>query len=94
MVPTLLNIGHGHFPGLISKVVVVNLSWTQRYMWNVVQRVLPRYALDKIAFATSKDELAKFVDLQVLPEGKLKTRGVTLKLTISARRRSLVRIRC
>ncbi|WWD06086.1 hypothetical protein V865_004171 [Kwoniella europaea PYCC6329] len=67
LLPTLLSVGHNHFPGMIESVYVVNAGWTHRSMWNVIKRVLPRSALEKVAFLDNKENLEAVFDLDKLP---------------------------
>ncbi|WWC85533.1 uncharacterized protein L201_000397 [Kwoniella dendrophila CBS 6074] len=68
LLPTLLSVGHNHFPGMIESVYVVNTGWTHRSMWNVVKRILPRSALEKVAFLDDKPSLEAVFDLDKLPQ--------------------------
>ncbi|WVW81458.1 hypothetical protein I302_103452 [Kwoniella bestiolae CBS 10118] len=68
LLPTLLSVGHNNFPGMIESVYVVNAGWTHRSMWNVVKRVLPKSALEKVAFLDTKQALESVFDLHRLPE--------------------------
>jgi hypothetical protein len=69
MLPTLLAVGHNHFPGIFDAVYIVNAGWTHRSMWGIVKRVLPKSALDKIIFLDKKNDIERVVDLDILPEG-------------------------
>lgn len=71
LLPTLLSVGHNNFPGVFEAVYVVNAGWTQRSMWKVVKRVLPKSALDKVNFLDSKRDVAEIFDLDRLPMSKL-----------------------
>jgi hypothetical protein len=70
MLPTLLAVGHNHFPGIFDAVYVVNAGWTHRSMWGVIKRVLPKSALDKIIFLDKQVDLERVFDLESLPKGK------------------------
>lgn len=72
LLPTLMSVGHNHFPGVFDAVIVVNAGWTHRSMWGVVKKVLPKSALDKVAFLNKPKELEQVFDLDRLPTGKLK----------------------
>jgi hypothetical protein len=69
MLPTLLAVGHNHFPGIFDAVYIVNAGWTHRSMWGIVKRVLPKSALDKIIFLDKKSDIERVFDLDILPEG-------------------------
>ncbi|WWC67100.1 uncharacterized protein I206_101007 [Kwoniella pini CBS 10737] len=68
LLPTLLSVGHNHFPGMIESVYVVNAGWTHRSMWNIIKRVLPKSALEKVAFLDDKASLEAVFDLDKLPQ--------------------------
>jgi hypothetical protein len=69
MLPTLLSVGHNHFPGIFDAVYVVNAGWTHRSMWAIIKRVLPKSALDKIIFLDKKVDVERVFDLDTLPKG-------------------------
>lgn len=69
LLPTLLSVGHNHFPGIIEAVYVVNAKWTHRSMWTVVKQVMPRTALDKFAFLDDSSAIKEVFDLERLPSG-------------------------
>lgn len=73
LLPTLLAVGHNHFPGIFDAVYVVNAGWTHRSMWAVVKRVLPKSALDKIIFLDKTADIERVFDLDRLPMGTLKS---------------------
>ncbi|WWD22853.1 hypothetical protein CI109_107347 [Kwoniella shandongensis] len=68
LLPTLLSVGHNNFPGMIEAVYVVNAGWTHRSMWGIVKRVLPRSALDKVAFLDTPQAIEEIFDLDHLPQ--------------------------
>ncbi|WRT63411.1 uncharacterized protein IL334_000316 [Kwoniella shivajii] len=68
LLPTLLSVGHNNFPGMIESVYVVNAGWTHRQMWNVISRVLPKSALEKVAFLDNQASLAAVFDFDQLPQ--------------------------
>jgi hypothetical protein len=68
MLPTLLSVGHNHFPGIFDAVYVVNAGWTHRSMWGIIKRVLPKSALDKIIFLDKQADVERVFDLDVLPK--------------------------
>ncbi|WWC57804.1 uncharacterized protein I303_100339 [Kwoniella dejecticola CBS 10117] len=68
LLPTLLSVGHNNFPGMIESVYVVNAGWTHRSMWNIVKRVLPKSALEKVAFLDDKPSVEAVFDLDKLPQ--------------------------
>ncbi|WVR03273.1 hypothetical protein IAU60_000264 [Kwoniella sp. DSM 27419] len=68
LLPTLLSVGHDNFPGMIDAVFVVNAGWTHRSMWGIVKRVLPRSALDKVAFLDSQRSIEAVFELDKLPK--------------------------
>jgi len=70
MLPTLLSVGHNHFPGIFDAVYVVNAGWTHRSMWGIIKRVLPKSALDKIIFLDKKADVERVFDLDILPKSK------------------------
>ena len=70
LLPTLMSVGHNNFPGVFDAVYIVNAGWTHRSMWGVVKRVLPKSALDKVAFLNREKELAQIFDLDRLPKGR------------------------
>jgi hypothetical protein len=67
MLPTLLSVGHNHFPGIFDAVYVVNAGWTHRSMWSIIKRVLPKSALDKIIFLDKRQDIQRVFDLDILP---------------------------
>ncbi|KAL7422758.1 hypothetical protein Q5752_002051 [Cryptotrichosporon argae] len=68
LLPTLFQVGHNNYPGLFHSVHIVNAGWSQRAMWNgVVKRVLPRSALDKVAFVQTHADLEAVFDPGRLP---------------------------
>ncbi|KAK8844596.1 hypothetical protein IAR55_006443 [Kwoniella newhampshirensis] len=67
LLPTLLAVGHNNFPGMIEAVYVVNAGWTHRSMWGIVKRVLPRSALEKVAFLDTQEALEEIFDFDHLP---------------------------
>ena len=70
MLPTLLSVGHNHFPGILDAVYVVNAGWTHRSMWGIIKRVLPKSALDKIIFLDKKADVERVFDLDILPKSQ------------------------
>jgi hypothetical protein len=68
MLPTLLSVGHNHFPGIFDAVYVVNAGWTHRSMWGIIKRVLPKSALDKIIFLDKTADVGRVFDLDMLPK--------------------------
>lgn len=48
-----------HFPGMVGGVFCLNYGWASSGMWQLVKRVLPQTALDRILFPT-QDELREF----------------------------------
>jgi hypothetical protein len=68
MLPTLLSVGHNHFPGIFDAVYVVNAGWTHRSMWGIIKRVLPKSALDKIIFLDKRVDVERVFDLDMLPK--------------------------
>ncbi|KAK4687562.1 hypothetical protein P7C73_g2557, partial [Tremellales sp. Uapishka_1] len=68
LLPTLLSVGHDNFPGLFEAVLVINAGWTQRHLWKIVKRLMPKSALEKVAFLDSEDEVDKVFVLDRLPK--------------------------
>ncbi|KAI9633146.1 uncharacterized protein MKK02DRAFT_18520 [Dioszegia hungarica] len=68
LLPTLLSVGHNHFPGVFDSVHVVNAGWTHRSMWTVVKRILPKSALEKVNFLDTKEALESVFYLDRLPQ--------------------------
>lgn len=64
-----MSVGHNNFPGVFDAVYVVNAGWTHRSMWGVVKRVLPKSALDKVAFLNKEKDLSPIFELDRLPKG-------------------------
>lgn len=62
LLPTLLSVGHNHFPSVFDSVLVVGAGWTHRSMWGIVRRVLPRSAIEKIRFLDSESAIAVWFD--------------------------------
>lgn len=77
LLPTLLSVGHDNYPGLIESVFVVNAGWTQRNMWKIIKRVLPRSALEKVAFIDSREDLKEKFAEENLPKGWSKVGSCT-----------------
>jgi hypothetical protein len=67
LLPTLLSVGHDHFPGVFDSVHVVNAGWTHRSMWTMVKRILPKSALEKVNFLDDEQALRGVFDLDRLP---------------------------
>ncbi|WVQ93967.1 hypothetical protein IAU59_001045 [Kwoniella sp. CBS 9459] len=67
LLPTLLSVGHNNFPGMIEAVYVVKAGWTHRSMWGIIKRVLPRSALEKVAFLDSAQAVGEVFELAKLP---------------------------
>ncbi|WVF66347.1 hypothetical protein IAT40_001087 [Kwoniella sp. CBS 6097] len=67
LLPTLLSVGHNNFPGMIEAVYVVNAGWTHRSMWGIIKRVLPRSALEKVAFLDNQQAVEGIFELAKLP---------------------------
>ena len=67
MLPTLLSVGHNHFPGIFDAVYVTNATWTHRSMWAIIKRVLPKSALDKIIFLDKRTDVERVFNLDTLP---------------------------
>ena len=67
--PVLGAVGPKNFPGMIDVAYIVNAGWTQRSLWRVIQKVLPRSAMDKISFLDTPGQVEEFFDLDRLPQG-------------------------
>ncbi|OCF44295.1 hypothetical protein I317_01913 [Kwoniella heveanensis CBS 569] len=68
LLPTLLSVGHNNFPGMIEAVYVVNAGWTHRSMWGIIKRVLPRSALEKVAFLDTAQAVEEVFEFSKLPQ--------------------------
>lgn len=68
LLPTLLSVGHNSFPGLLEAVYVINVGWTGRSMWAVVKHLLPKSALERVAFLDTKESLAEVFELDKIPQ--------------------------
>ncbi|GMK56392.1 hypothetical protein CspeluHIS016_0302320 [Cutaneotrichosporon spelunceum] len=70
--PTLFSVGRNSFPGLFESVYIVNAGWSHRAMWNsVIKRLLPKSAIDKVAFLEGKEQTAEVFNLDQLPEASI-----------------------
>lgn len=69
LLPTLGAVGPKNFPGMIDAAYIVNAGWTQRSLWKVTQKLVPKSAMEKIRFLDSSNEVEEFFDLDRLPKG-------------------------
>ncbi|KAF9653956.1 CRAL/TRIO domain-containing protein [Thelephora ganbajun] len=56
-----------HYPGMMGAVFIQGHSWTHSRMWNVLKRVLPKSAQNKVSFF-SREELVDYFGANALPE--------------------------
>lgn len=83
----MFSVGHNQFPGLFESVYVVNAGWSQRALWNsVVRRVLPRYALDRLSFLNSREDIEAIFEMDKFPKGKKLGRDCWLTVQLSEAR--------
>ncbi|KAL7411232.1 hypothetical protein BDY24DRAFT_417299 [Mrakia frigida] len=67
LLPYLLDIGHNHFPGLYSTMLVLNSGWSINGAWSVLKRLLPASTLAKISFTTPKELVDRYFEADRLP---------------------------
>ena len=58
---------------MVEAAYVVNAGWTQKSLWNIVKKILPKTALERIRFIDQPSQLEEIFDLDRLPKGKLTT---------------------
>jgi hypothetical protein len=68
--PKLGDVGSKNFPGTVEVAYVVNAGWTQKGLWSVIQKVIPKTAVERIRFANSSKDLDEVFDLDRLPIGQ------------------------
>jgi hypothetical protein len=66
-VPHLLSILQTTYPGLFSTIYIINQSWTHASLWQLVKRLVPKTALDRVRFL-EKGEIEQVLDLKMIPQ--------------------------
>ena len=69
LLPTLGAVGPKNFPGMVDTAYIVNAGWTQRRLWQVLQKILPRSTMEKIRLLDTPAQVGEFFDLDRLPKG-------------------------
>ena len=69
LLPTLGAVGPKNFPGMVDTAYIVNAGWTQRRLWQLVQKILPRSTMEKIRVLETPAQVEEFFDLDRLPKG-------------------------
>ena len=72
LLPVLNAIGPKNFPGTVDAAYVVNAGWTQRSLWKVVQKVVPKSAMEKLTFLDGPVDVDNYFDPDRLPKGAFK----------------------
>lgn len=56
-----------HYPGMMGAVFIQGHSWVHSRMWNILKRILPTSAQNKVSFL-SQEELVDYFGTNVLPK--------------------------
>ncbi len=84
LLPTVGAVVPKNFPGMIDAAYIVNAGWTQRSLWKVVQKVVPKSAMEKIRFLDGPSDVEEFFDLDRLPKGSYPLKsGITAKISFT-----------
>lgn len=70
LLPALTKVGSRNFPGMVQAVFIVNAGWTQRSLWTIVRKVVPKAAVERIKFVDTPGELGQYFDMAKLPPGE------------------------